>query len=133
LLAVPDIRARWDRAIQSATDQRGLNIAKNVRDEKLKEKLADSADNAAKKVVAAATAEVDLRVMFLVDKSGSMTSGIESSKEALGKILAGFPLDKLHVAAFDTMGQVLRPKAASRAAVQHMLAPLRGEGGTRSE
>ncbi|MGH2901547.1 MAG: VWA domain-containing protein, partial [Solirubrobacteraceae bacterium] len=55
---------------------------------------------------------------------------IESSKEALAKILAGFPLDKLHVAAFDTMGQVLKPKAATRLAVQHMLAPLRGEGGT---
>ena len=39
--------------------------------------------------------------------------------------LAGFPLDKLHVAAFDTMGQVLKPKAASRTAVQHMLAPIK--------
>jgi hypothetical protein len=68
--------------------------------------------------------------MFLVDKSGSMQGAIESSKDALGKILAGFPLDRLHVAAFDTMGQVLKPKASSRLAVQHMLAPLKADGGT---
>lgn len=130
LLTVPEIRAKWDKAIASSTDQRGLNIARNVRDAALKEKLADSADNAARKAVAAASAEVDVRVMFLVDKSGSMQHAIDASKEVLEKILAGFPLDKLHVAAFDTMGQVLRPKAATRLAVQHMLAPLRGEGGT---
>jgi hypothetical protein len=128
---VAEIRARWEKAIATATDQRGLHIAKNVRDEKLKDKLAESADNAARKAVAAATSpESDLRVMFLVDKSGSMQTAIETSKEALAKILAGFPLDKLYIAAFDTMGQVLRPKAASRLAVQHVLAPLKGEGGT---
>ncbi len=130
LLAVAEIRTRWERAIDSATDQRGLNIAKNVRDEGLKSKLADSADNAVKKAVAAASAEVEVRVMFLVDKSGSMQGAIESSKEALAKILAGFPLDRLHLAAFDTMGQVLKPKAASRLAVQHALAPIRADGGT---
>ena len=80
--------------------------------------------------MAAATAEVDVRVMFLVDKSGSMQGAIESSKDALAKILAGFPLEKLHVAAFDTMGQVLKPKAAVAAAVQHMLAPIKADGGT---
>jgi hypothetical protein len=130
LLAVPEIRAKWEKAIASSTDQRGLNIARNVRDAGLKDKLADSADNAARQAVGAASTEAELRVMFLVDKSGSMQHAIDSSKEALAKILAGFPLDKLHVAAFDTMGQVLRPKAATHLAVQHMLAPLRGEGGT---
>jgi len=130
LLTVPEIREKWEKAIASATDQRGMHIAKNVRDAKLKDKLEESADNAARKAVAAATAEADLRVMFLVDKSGSMQHAIDQSKEALAKILAGFSLDKLHVAAFDTMGQVLRPKAASRKAVEHMLAPLKGEGGT---
>ncbi len=130
LLSVPEIRARWEKAIETATDQRGLNIAKNVRDAGLKAKLADSADNAAKKAVAKASADVDLRVMFLVDKSGSMQGAIESSKDALAKILAGFPLERLHIAAFDTMGQVLKPKAASRQAVQHMLAPIKADGGT---
>jgi Mg-chelatase subunit ChlD len=130
LLSVPEIRVRWEKAITDATDQRGLNIAKNVRDQGLKEKLEESADNAAKKAVAAATGDLDLRVMFLVDKSGSMQGAIEAAKECLVKMLAGFPLDKLHVATFDTMGQVLKPKAASRVAVQHMLAPIKADGGT---
>lgn len=130
LLSVAEIRARWEKAIETATDQRGLNIAKNVRDASLKEKLAESADNAVKKAVAAATAEADIRVMFLVDKSGSMQGAIESSKDALGKMLAGFPLEKLHVAAFDTMGQVLKPKVASSAAVKHMLSSITAGGGT---
>lgn len=130
LLSVPEIRARWEKAITTATDQRALNIAKNVRDKGIKEKLEEAADHAAKKAVEAATSETDVRVMFLVDKSGSMQGAIESSKDALGKILAGFPLERLHVAAFDTMGQVLKPKAASRLAVQHMLAGLKAGGGT---
>jgi len=130
LISVPEIREKWEKAIATATDQRGLNIAKNVRDKGLKEKLAESADNAAKKAVAAATAEADIRVMFLVDKSGSMQGAIETSKDVLGKMLAGFPLEKLHVATFDTMGQVLKPKAASSVAVKHMLAPIKADGGT---
>ena len=130
LLSVSEIRERWEKAIMQATDQRGLNIAKNVRDQELKEKLGESADHAARKAVAAASSDIDLRVMFLVDKSGSMQGAIEAAKEALVKILAGFALDKLHVATFDTMGQVLVPKAASRVAVQHMLAPIRADGGT---
>lgn len=130
LLSVAEIREKWEKAIASATDQRGLNIAKNVRDAGLKEKLAESADNAAKKAVAAATAEADIRVMFLVDKSGSMQGAIETSKDVLGKMLAGWALEKLHVAAFDTMGLVLKPKAASGVAVKHMLAPIKADGGT---
>ncbi|HEY4239392.1 MAG TPA: hypothetical protein VGM88_06225 [Kofleriaceae bacterium] len=130
LFAAAEIRTRWEQAIAAATDQRGANIAKNVRSAALREKLVESADNAAKAAVAAATEAADVRVMFLVDKSGSMQGAIETSKLVLGKILGGFPLAKLHVAAFDTVGQVLVPKAASRVAVEHMLAPIRAEGGT---
>jgi len=130
LLVFPEIRDRWERAVQSATDQRALNIAKNVRDQGVREKLEEAADHAAKKAVEAATREVDVRVLFLIDKSGSMSGAIEQSKEALSRILAGFPPDKLHIAAFDTLGTVLVPKAPSRAAVQHMLSGIRAEGGT---
>jgi len=130
LFAAPEIRQRWEQAIAAATDQRGVNIAKNVRSAALREKLVESADNAAKAAVAKATEAADVRVMFLVDKSGSMQGAIETSKAVLAKILGGFPLAKLHVAAFDTMGWPLVPKAASRVGVEHMLAPLRAEGGT---
>ena len=130
LLTEPEIRRRWERAIASATDQRGLNIAKNVRSQVLRDKLGEAADNAARKAVAAATADADLRVMFLIDKSGSMQGAIEQSKEALSRILAGFPADKLYIVTFDTMGTILTPKASSRAAVQHMLSSVQASGGT---
>jgi len=130
LLVEPEIRDRWERAIQSATDQRALNIAKNVRDASVREKLEEAADVAAKKAVERATAEVDVRVMFLIDKSGSMQGAIEQSKEALSRILAGFPPERVHIASFDTMGTVLQPKAPTRTGVQHMLERLRAEGGT---
>lgn len=130
LMADPEIRARWEQAIGTATDQRALNIAKNVRSKALREKLEEAADVAAQKAVTEATKDVDVRVMFLIDKSGSMQGAIEQSKEALSRILAGFPLEKLHIATFDTMGTVLRPKAATRTAVQHMLLSVHADGGT---
>ncbi|NTX15187.1 VWA domain-containing protein [Myxococcus sp. CA056] len=130
LLAEPSVRGRWEQAVQTATDQRALNIAKNVRSEVLRQKLEEASDNAARQAVAEATAETDVRVMFLIDKSGSMEGAIENSKEALARILAGFPMEKLHIAAFDTMGTVLKPKASNRTAVQHMLERLKASGGT---
>jgi hypothetical protein len=130
LLGDPDVRARWEAAVASSTDQRALNVAKNVKGRAVREKLQEAADHAARKAVAAASTEVDLHVMFLIDKSGSMGGAIDRSKEALSRILAGFPPEKLHIASFDTMGTVLRPKAPTRAAVQHMLAKIQAAGGT---
>lgn len=130
LLSEPQIRARWERAIAASTDQRALNIVKNVRGKEIREKLEEAADNAAKKAVAEAVKDADLRLMFLIDKSGSMQGAIEQSKEALSRIAAGFPLDKVHIATFDTIGTVLVPKAQSRAAIQHMLAKVTATGGT---
>ncbi len=68
--------------------------------------------------------------MVLIDKSGSMTNAIEKSKEMLTRILAGFPEEKVHIATFDTVGTVMKPKAPSRAAVQHMLKGISASGGT---
>jgi hypothetical protein len=130
LMTEPSIRERWEKAVMTAEDQRALHIAKNVRSKELREKLEEASDNAARKAVDAATKEVDLHVMFLIDKSGSMQGAIEKSKEALGKILAGFEPEKVHIATFDTMGTVLKPKAATRAAVQHMLQNIGAAGGT---
>lgn len=130
LMTDPEIRARWEQSLERATDQRALNIAKNVRNKALREKLEEAADHAAQNAVREATKNSDVHVMFLIDKSGSMHGAIEQSKEALSRILAGFPLEKLHIATFDTMGTVLQPKAPSRAAVQHMLKGIRADGGT---
>jgi len=130
LMAVPEIRTAWEAAIESATDQRGLNIAKNVRNQEIRERLEASADRAAQTAVRQATAEQDVHVMFLIDTSGSMQGALEKSIEALTRILAGFPPEKLHIASFDTMGTVHRPKAPTRAAVKHMLAGVNVGGGT---
>lgn len=130
LMTEPEIRKRWEKAIAEATDQRALNIAKNVRSKELKAKLEEASDNAARKAVAEATAEQPIDVMFLIDKSGSMEGAIEKSKEALSRILAGFPQERVHIASFDTVGTVLKPKASSRAAVQHMLSNIKAGGGT---
>lgn len=130
LMADAEVRARWEKAIASSEDQRGLNIAKNVRSKELRDKLEDASDAAARKAVREATKEAEVHVFFLIDKSGSMQGAIEQSKEALSKILAGFPAERVHIASFDTMGTVLRPKAPTRAGIQHMLAGIRAEGGT---
>jgi hypothetical protein len=131
LFADDEIRSRWEKAVRTATDQRALQVAKNVKSRDIREALETAADHAAQQAVAEATREQDVHVMFLIDKSGSMEGAIEQSKEALSRILAGFPLDKVHVATFDTMGSVLRPKAASRTAVQHMLSGIKAAGGTQ--
>lgn len=128
LMADPEVFARWEKSIASATDQRSLNVAKNVKSAAIKDKLEEAADVAAKAAVAEAAD--DVHVMFLIDKSGSMEGAIEQSKEALSRILAGFPAERVHIACFDTMGTVLRPKAATRAAIQHMLSGIKPGGGT---
>ncbi len=130
LMTVPEVRTAWEKAIDAATDQRGLNIAKNVQSEELRERLSASADKAVEKAVAEATADADVHVMFLIDRSGSMQGAIEKSVEALTRILAGFATDRIHIASFDTLGAVHVPKAPSRAAVQHMLSGISAGGGT---
>ena len=130
LMTEPEIRARWEKAIAAATDQRSLAIARNVRSADLRSKLAEASDNAARHAIAEATAEQPIEVFFLIDKSGSMGGAIDKSKEALTNILAGFSPADVHIASFDTTGTVLVPKAASRAAVQHMLGGIKASGGT---
>ena len=130
LMSEPEIRKRWEKALESATDQRALNVAKNVKNEELREKLESAADHAVKNAVAQAAQEDDVRVMFLIDRSGSMQGAIEQSKEVLSRILAGFPADKVAIASFDTIGTVHRPKAPTRAGVEHMLASINAGGGT---
>lgn len=130
LLTEPELRKRWEKAIAASTDQRALAIAKNVKSKAVREKLEEAADVAAQKAVAEATREQPIDVMFLVDKSGSMDGAIDKAKEALSRILQGFPPERVHIASFDTSGTILRPKAPTRAAVTHMLSSIKAAGGT---
>ena len=78
LVGAGDPRA-WEKAIASATDQRGLNIAKNVREQGRSRRSSRSRPTTPRaRRSLRRRREADLRVMFLVDKSGSMQGAIES-------------------------------------------------------
>ncbi len=59
-----------------------------------------------------------------------MQGAIETSKQALSMIVQGFPPEKLHIASFNTVGTLLRPRHWSAAGVQHMLKSIGASGGT---
>jgi hypothetical protein len=68
--------------------------------------------------------------MFIIDTSGSMQGAIETSKQALSMIVQGFPPEKLHIASFNTVGTILKPRHHSAAGIQHMLKGIGAGGGT---
>ena len=128
LLEVAAVKARWSAAVRRAEDQRALNIAKNVRTAEVKEALEEAADRA----VQAAVAEVvkDLRVYFFVDVSGSMEGAIEAAKRHLARFLQAFPMERLHVAVFNTMGRELPIPHPSGAGVERAFHGVTAGGGT---
>jgi hypothetical protein len=128
LLELDFIQERWKAAVGKVDDQRAANIAKKV-----KAKPAAAALEAASEKAAAATvveATRGLRIYVMVDISGSMQGAIEKAKEYLAKLLVVFPLDKLHVAVFNTQGREVLIKHASAAGVSHAFASFRAAGGT---
>jgi hypothetical protein len=130
LLKHEPIKQRWQEAIHKQEDQRARNIAKNLRDRELAGKMEATADAAVRKAVTEATKEADILIMFVIDTSGSMQGAIETSKEALSMIVQGFPPEKLHIASFNTVGTLLKPRHWSAAGVQHMLKSIGASGGT---
>lgn len=123
-----NIKSTWKRALDQAENQRALNIARNVRTVETKQALSDAADKVMTKAVEAATK--DIRLYVLVDISGSMESAIEFAKDLTTRLLAGFPVDKLHVATFNTAGSVIQLKGTSRAAVELAFKGKAAGGGT---
>jgi hypothetical protein len=130
LLKHEPIKQRWQEALQKQEDQRARNIAKNIRDKETASQLEASADAAVVKAVAEATREADIHIMFIIDTSGSMQGAIETSRQALSMIVQGFPPEKLHIASFNTVGTMLKPRHHSAAGVQHMLKSIGASGGT---
>lgn len=131
LLQVPEVKVRWEKALKAAEDQRAVNIATKVRKQETVEKLQEAADGAMKKAVEETMR--GMRVYVVVDKSGSMTDAIERSKKYLSQFLQGFPLDKLHVSIFNTVGTVLKIKHASAAGVEQAFRGHAANGGTMYE
>ena len=101
-----------------------------MRDNSLREALESAAEEAVRAAVSDTVADDDVHVMFLIDKSGSMAGAIEKSKEALIRILAGFPAERLHIATFDTVGKVITPKAPTKVGITHALDRVTAGGGT---
>lgn len=128
LLTNVTVERRWKEAIEKAENQRAANIKKNVRTEKAKEGLEEATDKAAAKAVQEVAR--DMRIYVVVDKSGSMQGAIEQAKEYLAKFVGAFPLDKLHVAVFNTVGREVNITKATRAGVTQAFRGHTAGGGT---
>jgi hypothetical protein len=128
LLKDPEVHAWWDAAVKKATDMRAANIARNVKHQETKEKLAEASDNALKEALKEETK--NMRIYVMVDVSGSMSSAIEEAKHYVSEFLQGFPADKLHVATFNTIGRVINIKHHTALGVSTAFRGLRAGGGT---
>jgi len=128
LLKVQEIRDRWDRAVRNAEDMRAANVAKRMKTQEAKEKLEEAADNALKKAVEEVTK--GLRIYFIVDISGSMTTAIPTAKRYIAQFLQGFPQDKLHVSVFNTQGREVKIPHASAAGIENAFRGIQAGGGT---
>lgn len=128
LLSVTEIKAKVDAALKAAEDQRSANIALRVKSKELQSDLIEASENVAKKEVAEQIK--DLRIQILVDVSGSMESAISVAKDCLKKLIPAFPLDKIQVVIFNTVGKIVEIKHSSAAGVDNAFKGIRASGGT---
>lgn len=128
LLEVEFVEARWTAAVAAAENQRAAHIAARVANREVRDKLVEAADAAVTKAVEEVAR--GLRIYFFVDISASMTQAIESAITYVTKLLGGFPLDKLHVAVFNTAGREVQIKHASSVGVAAAFRGLSAGGGT---
>jgi hypothetical protein len=130
LMTVGEVKAKWERAIRKAEDDtRAVNIAKNVKSKELKEKLQEAADTALTKTMTEVTKNI--RIYTIVDISGSMEKSIDEAKVLAAQFLQGFPLDRAHVAVFNTSARIITIKHASAAGVEQAFKGVTASGGTR--
>ncbi len=128
LLKVQEIKQRLASAIAKADDMRAANIARNVRSKELREQMEDGADKVAQKAVEEVTR--NMRIYFIVDRSASMKGALEAVKPLIAKFLQVFPLDKVHVSAFNTVGKEIVIKHGSTKGVEAAFRGVEASGGT---
>ena len=132
MLAVPEFKARWDAANVAVAAQgssmRAANIAKQVKNAGVREQLNATAEEASK--VAVQEVVRDMRIYFVVDKSGSMQTSISTAKECLTKLVPAFPPDRIHISVFNTVGVEVTLKASTKAAVELAFQGHNAGGGT---
>jgi len=128
LLKVQEIKERWEAAMSRAEDMRAANIAARMRTKEGREKMEAAADTALQQ--AAEEEMKNLRIYFIVDRSGSMDDCIERAKSHLKRFLQGFPPDRIHVSHFNTVGREVEIKHASAAGVEQAFLGIQATGGT---
>ena len=128
LLEVPGIKDRWAAAVAAAENQRAAHIATRVSSSEVRDKLTEASDAAVTKAVEEVAK--GMRIYFMVDISASMSQAIESAIAYVTRLLGGFPLDKLHVAVFNTMGKEITIKHASSVGVAAAFRGISAGGGT---
>jgi len=128
LLQDKDVLEKWKAAMDKAENQRAANVARNVKSKEVKENLEDAADKATAKAVEEVVR--DFRIYVVVDKSGSMEGAIEQAKEYLTKFVGAFPLERLHVSTFNTIGTEVKITRASAAGVAAAFRGHTAGGGT---
>jgi len=129
LTKVQEIKVRWEAALSRAEDMRAANIASRMRTKEGKEKLEEAKDTALQQ--AAEEVIKNMRIYFMVDRSGSMEDCIERAKSIIKRFLQGFPLDRLHVSHFNTVGREVEIKHASAAGVEQAFRGITASGGTK--
>lgn len=130
LLQVPSVKARWDAASTRADDLRALSVLRNVRSQEAKAGLEKAADAALRKSVEKTMAERDLRLYIIVDISSSMQGAIEAAKRHILRLIPAFPLDRMHIAVFNTFGREIKLREATRAGVLQAFSGIQASGGT---
>lgn len=128
LLQVQDVRERWEKAVKEADDMRAANIATRVKSKETQEKLVEASDNALKKAVEEVSK--DMRFYFFIDRSGSMENSIQKAKTHIARFLQAFPLDRVHVCAFNSIGKEIEIKHASAVGVENAFRGITATGGT---
>lgn len=128
ILKDPAVSERVAKAVAAAEDARAAHLATRVRSKAAKEVLEEAAEVAVKKAVTETMR--DLRVYFFVDISSSMHQAIDQAKVYLESFLHAFPLERLHVAVFNTSGREITLKHASAAGVRNAFRGINAAGGT---
>jgi len=128
ILQDPAVSERVAQAVEAAEDQRAAHLLTRVRSRAAKSTLEEAAEVAIKKAVEETSR--GLRIYFFVDISSSMHDAIDQAKQYLETFLHGFPLDRLHVAVFNTAGRNIAIKHGSAAGVRNAFRGIRAGGGT---
>jgi len=130
LLKNAQINERWSKAVAATENRRAANIALRMKDETSKQKLEDGADAALNKAVSKVVRERNFRIYLVVDISGSMQVALERAKGMAHFLVKAFPLDRLHIAVFNSYGRSIELKSNTAAGVEQGFRGITATGGT---